>query len=334
MAIQINNNLRDRAYDNSCKHGFHDKKYSDEHFLMLIITEIGEAVNADRKGLFSFTKHFTTEKDTQELWSEIEGYEGEYEVSSIGRVRSKKLLVWGGRKYYIKKGRILKPGLSGTGYYTVSLRGKTHKISRLVANAFLCKINESDCVNHIDGNKENDNVKNLEFISISQNNKHAYLTGLKNTKKQEKLKYGQKVEIAFLHKMGLAYTTIYKNNNYGVSQSCIQRVCNEYIRYADSVEMKLADVVIRCLDFAGLKKFDLPPVIDTTIHSMSFTEVMYICVLHLNQSIHRMVDEHSIMLVISTLLEESNNLGFDLLWFIEQKMRYNELREPMHGKKY
>ena len=86
--------------------------------------------------------------------------------------------------------------------------------------------------------------------------------------------------------------------------------------------------------FAGLKKFDLPPVIDTTINSMSFTEVMYICVLNLSQSVYRTVDEHSIMLVISTLLELSNNLGFDLLWFVEQKMRYNELREPMHGKKY
>ena len=122
------------------------------------------------------------------------------------------------------------------------------------------------------------------------------------------------------------------NNTLKITDFGFMRTFERYIK--DSVEDELADVVIRCLDFAGLKKFDLPPVIDTTINSMSFTEVMYICVLHLNQSIHRMVDKHSIMLVISTLLEESNNLGFDLLWFIERKMRYNELREPMHGKKY
>ena len=50
MEIQINNELRDRAYQCACRHGFHDKEYSDEYWLMLIITEISEAVNADRNG--------------------------------------------------------------------------------------------------------------------------------------------------------------------------------------------------------------------------------------------------------------------------------------------
>lgn len=44
------NDLRDRAYNCACDHGFHDKEYSDEHFLMLTITELSEAVEADRKG--------------------------------------------------------------------------------------------------------------------------------------------------------------------------------------------------------------------------------------------------------------------------------------------
>lgn len=44
------NELRDKAYKCACDHGFHDKEYSDEHWLMLIITEISEAVNSDRKG--------------------------------------------------------------------------------------------------------------------------------------------------------------------------------------------------------------------------------------------------------------------------------------------
>lgn len=44
------NKLRDRAYRCACEHGFHDKEYSDAHFLMLVITEISEAVEADRKG--------------------------------------------------------------------------------------------------------------------------------------------------------------------------------------------------------------------------------------------------------------------------------------------
>ena len=44
------NKLRDRAYSIAKAHGFHEKEYSDETYLMLIITEISEAVNADRKG--------------------------------------------------------------------------------------------------------------------------------------------------------------------------------------------------------------------------------------------------------------------------------------------
>ena len=47
------NELRDRAYKCACDHGFHDKEYSDEHWMMLIITEISEAVNADRKGKYA-----------------------------------------------------------------------------------------------------------------------------------------------------------------------------------------------------------------------------------------------------------------------------------------
>ena len=48
--IQINNELRDRAYQCACEHGFHDKEYSDAHWLMLIVSEMAEAVDADRKG--------------------------------------------------------------------------------------------------------------------------------------------------------------------------------------------------------------------------------------------------------------------------------------------
>ena len=55
--MEINNELRDRAYQCACKHGFHDKEYSDKHWLMLIITEISEAVDADRKGKFNGKKY-------------------------------------------------------------------------------------------------------------------------------------------------------------------------------------------------------------------------------------------------------------------------------------
>ena len=52
------NKLRDRAYSIAKEHGFHEKEFSDEHWLMLIISEIGEAVNADRKGHHASIKNF------------------------------------------------------------------------------------------------------------------------------------------------------------------------------------------------------------------------------------------------------------------------------------
>ena len=55
--MEINNELRDRAYQCACRPGFHDKEYSNAHCLMLIITEIIEAVDADRKGKFNGKKY-------------------------------------------------------------------------------------------------------------------------------------------------------------------------------------------------------------------------------------------------------------------------------------
>ena len=55
--IQINNELRDRAYQCAKAHGFHDKEHHDSHWLALIMSEVGEAINADRKGMFVVKYH-------------------------------------------------------------------------------------------------------------------------------------------------------------------------------------------------------------------------------------------------------------------------------------
>lgn len=291
-----------------------------------------EAVEADRKGRYHYTKKFDNPKIEIEEWKPITGYEEDYEVSNLGRVRSKDILVWGGKSYYQKKGKVLKPGLGGTGYYTVSLRGKTHKVACLVANAFLIKESDSDYVNHIDGDKTNDNVSNLEYVSPSSNSKHASITGLHTYK--GKLSYEQKVEIAFLHKRGLAYTTIHKNNDYGVSKSAIQRICNEYEKYTDSVEFELADAAIRLLDLAGannlnLNRFCLQHVVTP---KKSFTENIYAIVKDLVN--YKYSQEEQINYALHQIRRLSEILKINLLWHIEQKMYYNEGREDKHGKEY
>ncbi len=326
------NELKDKAHSNAVKHGFWEGRPSDKHFLCLVISELMEAVEADRKGRYHYTKKFDNPKIEIEEWKPITGYEEDYEVSNLGRVRSKDILVWGGKSYYQKKGKVLKPGLGGTGYYTVSLRGKTHKVACLVANAFLIKESDSDYVNHIDGDKTNDNVANLEYVSPSSNSKHASITGLHTYK--GKLSYEQKVEIAFLHKRGLAYTTIHKNNDYGVSKSAIQRICNEYEKYTDSVEFELADAAIRLLDLAGannlnLNRFCLQHVVTP---KKSFTENIYAIVKDLVN--YKYSQEEQINYALHQIRRLSEILKINLLWHIEQKMYYNEGRENKHGKEY
>lgn len=126
-------------------------------------------------------------KADAEEWRSVSGYEGLYEVSNIGMVRSLDKFRYNGRTYHCRvKGRILKPYLLRThcgAYEQVTLcdeRGQVkHTIHRLVATAFLDNPYSLPCVNHIDGNKLNNHVDNLEWCSFTQNNLHAYKTGLK-----------------------------------------------------------------------------------------------------------------------------------------------------------
>ena len=104
---------------------------------------------------------------------EIRGFEGRYSVNEEGDVFS-----------HIS-GRKLKPGLSGGGYYLVDLAGKSRLVHRLVAEAFLPDFLDKPQVNHIDGDKLNNHVSNLEMATAKENAAHAYKTGLKVSVKGE-----------------------------------------------------------------------------------------------------------------------------------------------------
>lgn len=105
----------------------------------------------------------------QEKWLDVVGYEGLYQVSDHGRVR--------------RNGHIKAVSVDHGGYVTVSLSRKskqqTLKVHRLVALAFIPNPEHKKTVNHIDGNKQNNSINNLEWATHGENHKHAYRTGLK-----------------------------------------------------------------------------------------------------------------------------------------------------------
>ncbi len=114
-----------------------------------------------------------------EIWKKIDGFE--YEVSSYGRVKALSRKVWNGRIWHNKEERILKNrGGEHYQYITLCDNGKYKKqyIHRLVAESFIPNVDDKPEVNHIDGDKTNNNISNLEWNTISENRKHAFKTGL------------------------------------------------------------------------------------------------------------------------------------------------------------
>lgn len=121
---------------------------------------------------------------TTEVWKDIIGWEGSYQVSDIGNVRSLDRVIENGRcKPYTIRGTVLKQKMSRCGYKSVTLQNAGTRVypsvHRLVAKAFIPNQKDLPQVNHIDGNKENNTVSNLEWVTASENINHAFSIGLK-----------------------------------------------------------------------------------------------------------------------------------------------------------
>ena len=96
-----------------------------------------------------------------EIWKEIQGFEGLYAVSNRGRVKN------------IKTNRVFTGGYDGNGYNYVKLKDKNYHIHRLVGLAFLDNPKKLPYINHIDEDKTNNNVGNLAWCTASENTRHS-----------------------------------------------------------------------------------------------------------------------------------------------------------------
>lgn len=150
----------------------------------------------------------------EEIWKDIKGYEGLYQISNFGNIKS--LVGWNGNKYikkYYKREKILKKSFSTTGYLKIGLKKdgkfKNYKVHRLVAEAFIPNPCNYPIINHINGNKIDNRIENLEWCTYSYNTKEAYKLGL-NFKK---IDFTLENNVIKDYKMGLTTHEIILKNN-------------------------------------------------------------------------------------------------------------------------
>lgn len=127
-----------------------------------------------------------------EIWRDIKGYEGLYQVSNLGNVKSLKRVVphkVNGSRTIPEK--ILKLSSDGSGYLYVSLskdgKKKNPKVHRLVAESFIPNPNNLPQVNHIDEDKSNNRVDNLEWITSLDNLNHSNVIEKGNSSRRKKV---------------------------------------------------------------------------------------------------------------------------------------------------
>lgn len=164
----------------------------------------------------------------KEYWVSVKGYEGLYDVSSFGRVRSLDRWVnvgYGGKR--LVRGKILKNCPATDGYLLVTLHKngvqETGWVHRLVAQKFHPNPNNLPEVNHLDYDKANNHAYNLEWCTRSENMNHAYENGVGHQKRVEQWTKDRKTLIATF------ISTREATRKTGIQNQHIGQVASEYV---------------------------------------------------------------------------------------------------------
>ena len=172
----------------------------------------------------------------KEVWADIKGYEGLYQISTFGNVKSLSRPVKhsnGGTK--ILRERMLKTRVnSKTGYREVGLsrdgKQKYHLIHKLIAEAFIDNPHRLPVVNHIDGCKTNNDIFNLEWATYSENIRHAFANGLSHNNMTNEISRAgneaQKKQVRCIDDDLVFDSAREAADYYGVQLSNLSKVCN------------------------------------------------------------------------------------------------------------
>lgn len=169
-----------------------------------------------------------------EIWKDVVGYENLYQVSNLGRIRSL------GNKSNHTNFKYLKQETNAGGYKRVYLykncKRKCYLVHRLVAQAFLLNLENKREINHIDCNKQNNCVDNLEWCSRQENHLHKCLNGLNSTK--EAVEKNEK-PIILINNNTRYRSMMDACRQLGLSVANVSRVCNGKLKHTKGYIFKL-----------------------------------------------------------------------------------------------
>ncbi len=126
----------------------------------------------------------------EEIWKDVNGFEGYYAVSNTGKIKSIPRFIFNGKGYFKTKDKIIRPVFDSCGRQQAHLHKNnirtTSYVHRIVGKAFIPNPDNLPQINHIDGNKINNHVNNLEWCDNLYNQRHSWAIGLRKPNLGEK----------------------------------------------------------------------------------------------------------------------------------------------------